>query len=455
MERFLLFIFSCCLFNTLLAQTKRTPYDNVNPFVEDMALVTKEGKYGFINRAFQEVIPPVYMVAEEFSDGLAAVEVDDSVALQEGGPTWIFIDKTGRQVVPGRFEIVLSSFKEGIAEVWNAGKSHLINKEGQFLEMPAGWKLLLPFKHGLVKAVSEVGKYSVINLKGEIVIPGEYEIVNIISPALILVGKNNEYGFFSNRGKRLTKLEYDDYESLENGFVAIKKKKKWGLVNNKGKEILSPAFDEIGSFYEGMAQVEGGEKVGFVNEAGKIAVPVQYDQAGDFINGKASVRLDDKQLYVDKKGNLVNEDYVDFIATQIATKEAAEKMFLDCLNSLVKAYPYEGLHEARSMVTDSLFAIYNGVLVGSIKEYTIDGVVLQKITVPVARLSDVWYDYNMGLYVEDKAGTIQYTQPDSNELDKEYKTDMLHLASPGDGHHGLQWQGKLQVALKTLRRFYP
>ena len=62
------------------------PFDSFN---EGMASFRVNWKYGFINRNFEEVIPPIYDFAYGFKDGLARVEKDGK---------WFYIDKQGNFV---------------------------------------------------------------------------------------------------------------------------------------------------------------------------------------------------------------------------------------------------------------------------------------------------------------------------------------------------------------------
>ena len=57
-----------------------------DPFREGMAAFSVNWKYGFINRKFEEVIPPTYDFAYDFKDGLALVRKDGK---------WFYIDKQG------------------------------------------------------------------------------------------------------------------------------------------------------------------------------------------------------------------------------------------------------------------------------------------------------------------------------------------------------------------------
>jgi len=454
MRRFLFCFLLCFQITTLVAQVKNTSYERIEAFVEDMAMVMKDGKYGFVNYMYKEVIPPVYISAFDFSEGLAAVELYDSVAIEEGTGTWIFIDKNGRQVIPGKYEFVHEGFKEGLVIVESSGKRKVINREGKVVAEEDPFRSIY-YKHGMASAWKDSVSHGLINLKGEVIVPMQYEMVQVLTPQIIAVYKQGQYGFYNASGKKLTKLEYRGHDILKNGFVAVEKKGKWGVLNKAGEVIVKPKYDDIDDYQEGLAIVERKEKKGFIDEAGKEVVPVKYDDVDKFLNGRSSVTLKGKEFYIDKRGKLVDEHYTDLpFLTALNNKETAEQVFVDLLNSLTKEYPSEGYDNSGRMMVDSLFTIKNGVLSGSFREYTPNGPRINKIIVPVAKLQEVWYDYNMGVYVDDDAGIVQTTLPGST-VTEEYKTGMLHLVSPGDGHHGRQWQAKLEVALKAVKRFYP
>src|SRR6476620_2847798 len=115
-----LFFLSCLCFMSVCvsyAHKSQLLYVSFTAFKEDMAMVTKNGRYGFINRDYKELIPPMYVSAYDFSEGVAAVEVYDSLTAAEGSSIWIFIDKAGKQAVPGNYQFLEYPFAEGLAIV--------------------------------------------------------------------------------------------------------------------------------------------------------------------------------------------------------------------------------------------------------------------------------------------------------------------------------------------------
>jgi hypothetical protein len=80
-------------------------YDQATQFSEGLAGVKTDGKWGFIDKTGQIVIPPhfdwgadydlgFFAIGPRFSEGLAAVEIDGK---------WGFIDKSGQMVIQPQF----------------------------------------------------------------------------------------------------------------------------------------------------------------------------------------------------------------------------------------------------------------------------------------------------------------------------------------------------------------
>ncbi|WP_030006323.1 WG repeat-containing protein, partial [Picosynechococcus sp. NKBG042902] len=82
-------------------------FNNASSFSEGLAAVMINDKWGFINKQAQIVIPPTFDDAYSFSEGLAKVEINDK---------WGFINKQGQIVIPPTFDFT-SSFSEGLAKV--------------------------------------------------------------------------------------------------------------------------------------------------------------------------------------------------------------------------------------------------------------------------------------------------------------------------------------------------
>ena len=141
-------------------------YDDAQPFSEGLAAVMIEGKYGYIDRSGKMVIPPQFEDAGPFSEGLAPSS--------SNGNQWGYIDKSGKLVINGEEFVLARGFSEGLAAVQGKNDKYgFIDKTGKFVIQPQ-FHRVGDFSEGLA-AVKPVdadwpGNLAYINQKGEIVI---------------------------------------------------------------------------------------------------------------------------------------------------------------------------------------------------------------------------------------------------------------------------------------------
>lgn len=99
---------------------------------------------GFIDRSGVFAIDPKFEEARDFSEGLAAVRLND---------LWGFLDEHGRVVIPPQFKSV-AGFREGHAAVETESGWGLINREGRF-SAPPRFKRIGSLSNGLAMAWQE------------------------------------------------------------------------------------------------------------------------------------------------------------------------------------------------------------------------------------------------------------------------------------------------------------
>ena len=103
----------------ILACAKRNDY--IDRFYEDLARTKLQGKWGFMDKSQNLVIPRQYEMVRSFSEGLAAVQV---------GKRWGYIDHAGKLVIPPQFEDA-KRFQGRFAVVSKQGKWIWIDKIGR------------------------------------------------------------------------------------------------------------------------------------------------------------------------------------------------------------------------------------------------------------------------------------------------------------------------------------
>lgn len=305
-------------------------YSLESVFVEGLARICKlqpDGpcKFGYMDKQLNIVIEAQFDRAEDFSDGLALVQLKDK---------WGFIDRTGKFVIQPRFKEA-RSFSNGLAF---AAMGHYIrlgyiNKQGKFIQMPdeverfgpngeglipvkindrwgfiniEGKIVIVPqfepdineygddlyqesFTNGLALAKSK-GKWGFINREGKFVIPPKFDRARPFVGNIAAVSVNGKWGFISRAGEFVQPTVFDevqDHRAFQEGFGAVAQNGKWGFVDQNGKMAIKPQFNAVVAFSEGLAAVCVGEKWGYVDTMGKMVIEPQFISAGYFDKGLA------------------------------------------------------------------------------------------------------------------------------------------------------------------------
>jgi len=190
-------------------------------------------KKGFIDTNGNFLIAAQYSQAYAFDGDLAPM-------LNSATNKWGFIDKQGKIIIENKFDSV-TPFSEGLAAVEVNEKWGFIDNKGEFIIKPiflyinfdSPTQEYYHFNEGLAAVwIGDIdkGKMGFINRQGAIVIKPNFEEVKNFSDGLAAVR------------------------------VGDQASGKWGFINMKGEFIIKPIFDQAHSFREGFASVSiGGE----------------------------------------------------------------------------------------------------------------------------------------------------------------------------------------------------
>ena len=91
-------------------------YDDIRKYNNDRACVERDGKFGYIDRDTEVVIPLIYDAAKDFSDGVALVCLEGK---------WGCIDVNGNEVLPLQYDGGVN-FVDGYGAMCREGKYAII-----------------------------------------------------------------------------------------------------------------------------------------------------------------------------------------------------------------------------------------------------------------------------------------------------------------------------------------
>ncbi len=312
-----------------------------NGFAEGFAMVTKSGKWGFIDRTGKEVIALIYDNTHAFSQGLAAVSINGK---------WGFIDRTGKEVIPLQYDSVLPFF-EGLSIVVKNGRYLAIDKNGiEKIVLPDNYKFRLHFIDG-VATIENDGKFGLITKEGQEIVPPQYDDSFsgiFFHNGLAAVRKNGKSGCIDINGRLVIPIRYDNYLSFrlnETDSIIMLNGERF-YKDSKGNMKPVPQYDDVGAFdLSALALVRLNGKSGYINRNGEVVIPIKYDGLGSFREGLAGAEVNGKWGFLDKYNNVIIDFQYDDISSfneGLAVVESGKKLsYIDKTGHVVFELKYE------------------------------------------------------------------------------------------------------------------
>ncbi len=239
-------------------------------------LVEIKGKKGYIDQRGRLKIRPRYHDAEDFSEGLAAVQ-------RKKGGAWGYIDHRGRRVIKPRFRCPDARCLGRITKVW------VRDRYEQFSYGPA-----YPFSQGRARITLGSNRYVFVDQKGKQV-GGEHYYAKDFSDGLAVVCVKTakapdgmRCGAMDLAGKVVIRPAYDEMKRFSEKLAAVQQGKLWGFIDVKGKVVIKPVYREVGRFSQGRAAVGlPNGRWGYIDATGKWVIKPRFRGARAFGNGVA------------------------------------------------------------------------------------------------------------------------------------------------------------------------
>jgi hypothetical protein len=239
-------------------------------FINDYAVIreklgSKPERRGFLRLDGTWLVKPKYVLASDFSCGLASVF---------DGNLYGFINENGEEVISLAFQDS-HSFSEGVAPVKLDDKWGYIDPLGKGVLDPQ-FEAAMPFQEGIARVCSN-GRWGFINHAGEFIIPAKFAMV------------------------------WDMHDGLAVAYA--EKRSPKGFIDRTGEFVIEPVFEYVGNFQEGLARVTPLDQrfTSFINTSGRLAFAGEFWSAESFYKGRALVKTEKTIAYIDTEGRVVWE----------------------------------------------------------------------------------------------------------------------------------------------------
>ncbi|MCB0190342.1 MAG: WG repeat-containing protein [Anaerolineae bacterium] len=261
-------------------------------------------QYGYVDLSGAFVIEPQFEQADDFSEGLAAVQVDDLMG---------YIDSSGATVIEPQFELA-GPFREGLALIAVIGGDDqlsfgYVDTTGQLAIEPQ-FSLAGDFSEGLAAASrgeADAFLFGYIDPSGEFVIEPQWEVAESFQEGFAGVGSADSVGYIDTTGAVVIEPQFIYVGPFSDGVAAVGTVGGEGYIDTNGEFVIGPGFDYAGDFSEGLAVISLGEQDGYIDSSGEVVIPLQYDLAQPFADRLAAVEVDGLTGYINPAGQFVFE----------------------------------------------------------------------------------------------------------------------------------------------------
>ena len=250
----------------------------------------KMEKWGYINDKGDWIIEPKYLMAHNFSDGLAIVK-----DTYQGGEVWDIINDKGQKVIQSEYFgygtfLKLYDYKVTIRpnQVFTEGLvpvSIEILDQNYRGETVSGW----------------------LNKQGELELYGYYDEVHNFHEGLARVRKGAKFGYINPEGDFVIRPTYIGSGYFSHGLAPAQDEatRQWGFINRKGEWAIKPQFSKVKEFSNGLAAVWKDFKWGYISPEGETIIEPQYRAAGNFVDGYAFISTEKQNFYINRQGKAV------------------------------------------------------------------------------------------------------------------------------------------------------
>ena len=220
------------------------------------------GRWGFIDLAGKLAVEPQFIEAFSFSDGLAAVRVQNPNVKDQKSWLYGYIDHTGVIVIAPQFEAAFD-FSEGIARVGVNGRITFIDKTGKRLTETT-FDDAKDFHEGLAQ-IKINDRWGYLDKAGKIAIPAEFTIAARFSEGLAAAARSGTLvGYIDRTGAMVIREQFGIAHIFSDGLARVRIGdgrglfNTWGYIDKSGKAVISRHLKAGWPFSEGRALIGNG-----------------------------------------------------------------------------------------------------------------------------------------------------------------------------------------------------
>lgn len=281
----------------------------VSDFYDDRALVSKDWKFGFVDREGQLAVPMLYDFADNFSEGSAfATNMQNT----------FITDKNGYETYLSDEVLFNSRFHEGIAKVakiddtGNFRSEALVNTKGHFItpfdfvsSIRDGVDLFSQddeVSEGLVRIMHK-DYYGFLDTEGNMVIPAMYDKASKFHSGLAAVTLDDLAGFINHDNDFVVDPVFEDVAFVHKNYLFVKKDGNWGIITRSGEQVTDFIYNEFYFIKDGMLPAMHKGRWGLISLESEFKTAFRYSAPPNYHEGLIEFTEGRMRGVMDLKGN--------------------------------------------------------------------------------------------------------------------------------------------------------
>ena len=272
--------------------------------VEETVIESTESSYSPNQR---RNVKNIYKKGEHFLTG----NIENELYIIKNNATDLYglQDYNGNLLVRPMFKNIdkYGSTKNRIIVTLEYSKKGVINKKGEII-IPLQYSSITSQNNKEIYIVgTSYSNYSIVDNNGKPILDGVFERISVYDDVL-KVKRNDAYGVFNLKGEKLLPLEYDkiDYNTSSK-FFSVTKNGVNSVLKRNGERLFNKKYTEVENYggykYTEFLVEKNGEK-GIISFDEKVIVPLKFQEID---------KSNSYQLYIVKQNNLwgVYDSYFD------------------------------------------------------------------------------------------------------------------------------------------------
>ncbi len=225
--------------NTGQVRLDVSEYDDVRPFSEGLAVVEKNGKFGYINQEGQLVIPIKYLDADDFVDGSAYVETITD---------YRYIDTAGNEVESAYdYDTVEESENYYVISTGYYGDEGVADRSSGRIILEPKYYSVSDMGDGLFEIMDENYNYGFFNAEAGKLVEPQYSYIEYMAQTGDIYVENDAYlsGVIDPEGNTVLEMIYDNISVAGTNLYTVEADGYYGVVDKSGTPIVKPMYDYI------------------------------------------------------------------------------------------------------------------------------------------------------------------------------------------------------------------